>query len=144
MTINSGEYKQNELVKPFVTYEIPIDVNTIKKRYKLPTAQEIEDEIISVDNAKTIATNSIEAGRMISESHKNKINKLYGIYKDLNGDKELKDINGIKLLINEISRKATIPMLKSYLKENNIKESEYKNLTKPKLINKVKYLVYAK
>ena len=53
------------------------------KEYIEPTAEEIENgDVISVDEAKAIATNPTEAGRMIKEAQIKKIDDLYETYKE--------------------------------------------------------------
>ena len=58
------------------------DSGSYNKNVLLPVAKKIDDEPISVDDAKAIATNPTEASRMVREQTKLNKEKAYEEYKE--------------------------------------------------------------
>ena len=61
------------------------DSGSYNENVLLPVAKKIDDEPISVDEAKPIATNATEANRMVKEQSKLNKEKAYEEYKNLGG-----------------------------------------------------------
>jgi len=128
LTNDSGSYNENEL---------------------LPVAKKVDDEPISVDEAKPIATNPTEANRMVKEQTKLNKEKAYEEYKSLGGslpftkDLGIKTINKNTIAINERTK---------LLADSNTTNDEYRKfltkndviciskLNKTELIERVKNL----
>ena len=148
------EKDEINISNPYITNALlpkVINKESMIKTYKTPTAEEIENQLISIDEAKAIATNPTEARRMINEKFNTDLEKEYEEYKNLGGKMELRDIKGKKILkqkINEIKEINTFlenepktKELKDFLQNKNINEKEYKYLSKEDLRQKVKNLI---
>jgi hypothetical protein len=112
----------------------------------LPVAKKVDDEPISVDEAKPIATNPTEANRMVKEQTKLNKEKAYEEYKSLGGflpltkDLGIKTINKNIAAINERTKlladsNTTNDNLKDFLHKNDVKGIS--KLNKTELIERV-------
>jgi hypothetical protein len=125
---DSGSYNENEL---------------------LPVAKKIDDEPISVDEAKPIATNSAEANRMVKEQSKLNKEKAYEEYKSIGGFLPFtKDLHTKTIIKNT----AAINERNQLLSDNNTTKDDYRKfltkndvsgvskLNKDQLIERIKKL----
>jgi len=114
LTNDSGSYNENEL---------------------LPVAKKVDDEPISVDEAKAIATNTAEANRMVKEQTKINKEQAYKEYIELGGTLPLKskvDNKKTTLTTDNINKRIESLKERNLLLDNeNTTNDEYKKfLTK--------------
>ena len=108
------------------------DSGSYNENVLLPVAKEVDDEPISVDEAKPIATNTKEANRMVKEQTKINKEQAYKEYKDLGGSLPFTKDLGIKIINKNI---AAINERTKLLADSNTTNDEYRKfLTKNDVI----------
>ena len=126
-----------------------IDSGSYNENALLPVAKKVDDEPISVDEAKPIATNTTEANRMVKEQSKLNKEKAYEEYTSLGGVLPLTKDLGTKIINKNIEAlkvrtillsdpNTTNDSLKEFLKNNNV--TGYSKLNKEQLIERMNNL----
>ena len=126
------------------------DSGSYNENALLPVAKKIDDDPISVDEAKAIATDATEAGRMVREQSKINKENAYNEYKELGGTLPLtkdlgtktinQNIEAIKEREELLNNNATNDEYKNFLTKNDVKGIS--KLNKEQLIDRVKSLIF--